>query len=436
MKRKKFSIIILSAALVLALFFKLFKSARADSPLTIWWPANNASMIGHQPFKALIDGKNIADYQMYWQVDGGSLNQMSDNYTDYPHKEYDVDLTNWTWHGNGPYTVNFVAKDSNGNFLNQASVVINVPQNTLQTTTPSSTPSPIPTPSSTPTPTPIPTTVANISGLYVDPGNINVTKNLYLQQKIESQPQAKWFGNWNSDIAGDVKTFTSKALLANKIPVLVSYNIPLRDCGGYSSGGSNDFNTYRNWINAFSSGIVGNPIVILEPDSLAQLDCLSPTDQNARLSLLSFAVSALKNHGAKVYLDAGHPGWQTPNVIASRLNTAGITQANGFSLNVSNFINTTDNINYGKQISNLLGGKHFVIDTGRNGNGPTADYAWCNPPGRALGEKPMLLNNQGPLDAYLWIKRPGESDGTCNGGPTAGTFWEDYALGLSQRAAW
>jgi endoglucanase len=30
----------------------------------------------------------------------------------------------------------------------------------------------------------------------------------------------------------------------------------------------------------------------------------------------------------------------------------------------------------------------------------------------------------------LWIKRPGESDGTCNGGPPAGTFWDAYAIGL------
>jgi len=32
------------------------------------------------------------------------------------------------------------------------------------------------------------------------------------------------------------------------------------------------------------------------------------------------------------------------------------------------------------------------------------------------------------------VKHPGESDGTCNGGPTAGTFWTDYAIGLAQRA--
>ncbi|MGW5026607.1 glycoside hydrolase family 6 protein, partial [Streptomyces albidoflavus] len=36
------------------------------------------------------------------------------------------------------------------------------------------------------------------------------------------------------------------------------------------------------------------------------------------------------------------------------------------------------------------------------------------------------------LDAYLWIKRPGESDGSCRGGPSAGTWWPEYALGLAR----
>ncbi|MYR13850.1 endoglucanase, partial [Streptomyces sp. SID724] len=39
------------------------------------------------------------------------------------------------------------------------------------------------------------------------------------------------------------------------------------------------------------------------------------------------------------------------------------------------------------------------------------------------------------LDAYLWIKRPGDSDGTCRGGPPAGDWWPEYALGLARRAA-
>jgi endoglucanase len=39
-------------------------------------------------------------------------------------------------------------------------------------------------------------------------------------------------------------------------------------------------------------------------------------------------------------------------------------------------------------MSYLVGGKHFIIDTSRNGLGPAPDGSWCNPPGRALGPKP------------------------------------------------
>jgi endoglucanase len=38
------------------------------------------------------------------------------------------------------------------------------------------------------------------------------------------------------------------------------------------------------------------------------------------------------------------------------------------------------------------------------------------------------------VDAYLWLKKPGESDGTCNGGPKAGEFWLDRALELARNA--
>ena len=34
------------------------------------------------------------------------------------------------------------------------------------------------------------------------------------------------------------------------------------------------------------------------------------------------------------------------------------------------------------------------------------------------------------LDAYLWLKVPGESDGSCNGAPVAGAFWEKAAIEL------
>ncbi len=35
-------------------------------------------------------------------------------------------------------------------------------------------------------------------------------------------------------------------------------------------------------------------------------------------------------------------------------------------------------------------------------------------------------------DANLWVKRVGESDGSCNGGPSAGQWWPEYAIALAR----
>ena len=141
-----------------------------------------------------------------------------------------------------------------------------------------------------------------------------------------------------------------------------------------------------------------------------------------------------------VYLDAGNAGWQPAGTIAARLRQAGLAKARGFSLNVSNFDTTASETAYGEAIDRELGGgagaAHFILDTSRNGNGPAPGGAWCNPPGRALGTPPKAATGNSALDAYVWVKRPGESDGTCNGGPAAGQFWPQYALSLAQSASW
>lgn len=90
----------------------------------IWWPTNGATVSGTIPFKTMLTNMPVSQYVMYWQVDNGQLNLMPDSFQDYPHKEYLVDVSGWTWRGNGPYHVNFVAKDLNGNFINQAATDI------------------------------------------------------------------------------------------------------------------------------------------------------------------------------------------------------------------------------------------------------------------------------------------------------------------------
>lgn len=301
---------------------------------------------------------------------------------------------------------------------------------------------------------PPPTTGGNIvnvltgASLWVDPySNARKTADVWRAtrpadaaslDKLAAASQARWFGNWNSSVQADVDAATTTISASGALPTFVAYNIPQRDCGGLSGGNATTADGYKSWITAFANGIgTRKAAVILEPDALAGMDCLSATDQQLRLALLSYAVQTLQAKGSiSVYLDAGNPRWHSASTMASRLANAGVAMAQGFSLNVSNFLLSSDNVSYGQQISALVGGKHFVVDTGRNGLGPTADFQWCNPDGRALGARPTTQTGNPLVDAYLWIKAPGESDGACGGAPSSGTWMPEYALGLAQRAAY
>ncbi len=253
-----------------------------------------------------------------------------------------------------------------------------------------------------------------------------------LMERIAAQPVGKWFGGWNRDVRGDVDRVMDRS--GGSVPVLVAYNVPNRDCGSYSAGGERDARSYGRWIRAFADGLEGRrAVVVLEPDALAGMDCLGTPAQQERLAILRDAVSVLKGANALVYIDAGHARWKSPAAMASRLGKAGIGQADGFALNVSNYIATRENIVFGEQLSAKVGGKHFLIDTSRNGLGTAS--GWCNPGGQALGPAPTTRTGHPLVDALLWIKQPGESDGTCNGGPKAGQWWPEYALGLAQRQA-
>ncbi|MGW6734901.1 glycoside hydrolase family 6 protein [Streptomyces sp. NPDC055013] len=257
-------------------------------------------------------------------------------------------------------------------------------------------------------------------------------------RKIAEQPTGEWIGPESPE--EEARGFTEAADKAGRTALLVLYNIPHRDCGQYSQGGAADGNAYRSWIDGVAKGIGDrDTAVILEPDAVLHLvdGCTPGEFHEERYDLLKGAITKLKSlKKTKVYVDAGNAGWGHPDQIFEPLKRAGIDQADGFSVNVSNFYTTEDSIKYGKELSTKVGNKPFVIDTSRNGNGPytegNPDERWCNPPGRALGETPTTKTTDPLVDAYVWVKRPGESDGECKGGPKAGEWWAQYALGLAK----
>ena len=254
-----------------------------------------------------------------------------------------------------------------------------------------------------------------------------------LMERLAAQPVAKWINEWVP--LSEVSRTVSRATGAGATPVFVAYNIPNRDLGSYSAGGAADASAYRRWIRDFATALGGHKsIVVLEPDAVPQTSRMSASAREERFALLKDAIQVLKAANAMVYLDAGNARWMSPADAASALTSAGLAQADGFSLNVSNYISTSVSTAYGEQISQRTGGKHFIIDTSRNGMGGTADAQWCNPPGQSLGVEPTTATSHALVDALLWIKVPGESDGTCNGGPRAGAWFGEYALGLARQA--
>jgi len=307
---------------------------------------------------------------------------------------------------------------------------------------------PVPTP--TPAPTPAPAAGAPLAGarFWVDPAS-NARQEAGRRAgdpaartallRIADQPGAEWIGDWvpTASVAGRVASVVAAGRSAGTVPVLVLYAIPHRDCGSYSAGGLPDAAAYAAWVRQVRAGIgTGRAVVVVEPDALPQLDCLpSDADRRARTAALRDAVGVLTTApGAVVYLDAGTSRWIPADAMAQRLRDAGVAQARGFSLNVSNFGWTDAEAAYGDQLVARLPGSHYVVDTSRNGRGP--GDTWCNPAGRALGPVPTSSTGRANADAWLWVKRVGESDGECGRGePAAGTWWPDYAIGLSQRAA-
>jgi cellulase/cellobiase CelA1 len=105
--------------------------------------------------------------------------------------------------------------------------------------------------------------------------------------------------------------------------------------------------------------------------------------------------------------------------MATRLNAAGLSDAKGSALNVSNFYTTEESLAYANSVNAALAQqfgytKPFAVDTSRNGNG--SDGQWCNPPGRKIGARTDAASD---TMLPVWIKVPGDPDGACGSAPTS-----------------
>lgn len=269
-------------------------------------------------------------------------------------------------------------------------------------------------------------------GFYVDPDsnaakwlatNPNDPRAKKIEGSLARRPGARWFGDWNEDIKTDLDAYVATAAAKGQLPIITLYNMYNRDNSGQSSGGATSPEAYRSWIDSATAGIGDRPaLVIVEPDSLAQLGSL-PTDtaRAERTALVTYAAQALGALPATtVYLDGGNATWIRPAEMASRLKDAGSASVRGFAVNVANFDAVDVCCTYATQITRELArlgipGAGFVVDTSRNGNGAMdaegQHVDWCNPAGRRLGVPSSI--GVGGADYLLWIKTPGDSDGSC-----------------------
>jgi len=293
--------------------------------------------------------------------------------------------------------------------------------------------------------------------LFVDPRSAAAQaaahasgKKRALLNDIAQEPGAHriWMWNIGSNAEGKVAHWLESTQLKQPgtTVMMSSYNLVHGKCGSTATPAVAA--RYHNYMQQMAAGVGDYHVIyFLEFDSLITSPCLTRAQLAIRESELRDAVSLLEaDPHVVVYLDGGAADAIPARRQAALLRASGVAQAQGFFLNSTHFDWTSREIHYGQQISHLLGGAHFVVNTGENGRGPLVprdrvhhgNEVLCNPAGRGLG--PLTVNQDvvqpttyAGLDGLLWFSNPGGSGGQCvKGAPPTGTFWPAYAETLAR----
>ena len=292
------------------------------------------------------------------------------------------------------------------------------------------------------------------ASFFVDPQSeaANAAKSVPEIGTIAQQPGTARFGKFSFGSNGvpDIQTAVSRYLARaavtspGSVPLLATYRI-LHGLCGHASDSPADAASYHNFIEGFAQGIGSyRAVLFLEMDSIITMPCLSRHGQAVREHELRDAINVLTADCPHlvIYLDAGAADALHARDAARFLRASGVSAIGGFFLNATHFDWTTHEIRYGRQISRMLGGEHFVVNTGENGLGPQRPRdivhqgleVLCNP--RAgLGPLPTASTGYRSVDMFAWTSNPGESGGQCvPGAPPTGQYWPAYAKALVQNA--
>jgi len=266
--------------------------------------------------------------------------------------------------------------------------------------------------------------------------------------KIALNPQFRWFGRWDlkyGSMGIAVRQYLERVYCAGGVAQIATFLTEAEKCGPrYQGGGPAADAAFRRNISSLAEGIGTHHVVIgYEPDSLGTVGCLARSRRRARMNNLRYGVDVLSRvPNATVYIEGEAPDWEGAPTIARKLRYVGIHKVRGFMLNATHMVGNKANLRFGARISRMTGGKHFIVNTSDNGNGPVyrrvngkRKPVWCNPPNSALGTPATTATGHPKADGFFWINRPGTSHGGCNGGPTpTGKWWEARALGMARRA--
>ena len=267
---------------------------------------------------------------------------------------------------------------------------------------------------------------------------------------IASEPGAHRFYMWNmgANVSGQVAHYLEGTQVQDpdSTVMLSTYSLVHDHCG-YTATPAMEA-AYDTFIDQVAQGIGNFHVVFfLELDSLITAPCLTHGQLAIRDAELRYAISVLEaDPHVLVYLDGGAADAAKASRMAGLLRGAGVSQAQGFFLNSTHFDWTTTEIHYGQEISRMLGGAHFIVNTGENGRGPLRPKhvatqgmeVLCNPPGRGLGPLSVVddvaqQTAYADTDGLLWFSNPGGSGGPCRAGaPPTGVYWPSYAIMLAR----
>jgi endoglucanase len=255
--------------------------------------------------------------------------------------------------------------------------------------------------------------------------------------KLAREPRFRWFGKFTAPrMQKKIRGYLDRVQCdqPGTVPLMVVMRHQGKGCSGtYRAGGEAEDRRTMSWYDDFVQAVGDARVVIaFEPDSLGTVDCLAYDRRKARLDVLRYGVNVLSRlPNATIYLEAGASDWEPAARTAKQLRYIGINKVRGFMLNVTHHDWTRANIQHGLEISRMVGGKHFIINTSYNGRGPlhyrsgstgrstsgARSTCGATPACAAWARRPRRQTANPLVDAYMYINRPGYSAGSCNGGP-------------------